>query len=95
VIPPPAPPPVLAPAVHPEEERRLEREARTRIDGAERLLQGLDGRRLGTEQMQSLETVQSFVSKAREALGARDVQRAFTLADKAFLLADELARATH
>jgi hypothetical protein len=92
VPPAPAPAPVLAPAVRPEEERRLERETRNRIDGAERLMRGLDGRRLDTEQMASLETVQSFVAKAREALGARDVQRAFTLADKAFLLVDELAR---
>jgi hypothetical protein len=67
--------------VRPEEERRLERETRNRIDGAERLVRGLDGRRLGTEQMQSLETVQSFVAKAREALGARDVQRDGRYAD--------------
>ena len=30
--------------------------------------------------------------EAREALVAQDVQRAFTLADKAYLLADELAK---
>ena len=92
---PPPPPAVLAPAVRPEEERRLERETRNRIDRTEHLVRGLDGRRLDTEQLQRLETVQSFVAKAREALGARDVQRAFTLADKAFLLADELARRGH
>jgi len=32
---------------------------------------------------------QSFLEKAREALQAQDFQRAFTLADKAYLLADE------
>ncbi len=88
------PPPVLAPQVGSEEERRLEREAKTRIDGAERLVRTLDGRRLGTDQRQNLDTVQSFLDKAREALVARDVHRAYTLADKAFLLADELSRRT-
>jgi len=36
--------------------------------------------------------VQSFLEKAREALQAQDIQRAFTLADKAYLLADELTK---
>jgi hypothetical protein len=85
---------VLAPEVASEEERRLERDALARIDGAERLVRGLDGRRLRSEQRQNLDTVQSFLDKAREALAARDVQRAYTLADKAFLLADDLNRVT-
>ena len=37
-------------------------------------------------------TIQSFLVKAKEALSERDVQRAFALADKAYLLANELSR---
>lgn len=89
----PAPPPrVLAPQVSIEDERRIQGEAQRRIDRTERLVRQIDGRRLGSEQQQNLLTVQSFLAKAREALGERDVQRAMTLADKASILADELMR---
>ena len=50
----------------------------------------IDQRRLVGDQHQNLLTVQSFLVKAREALSEKDVQRALTLADKAFLLAEEL-----
>ncbi len=53
----------------------------------------IERRRLAEDQHQSFLTIQSFLVKAREALTERDVQRAMTLADKAYLLADELARA--
>jgi hypothetical protein len=90
---PPAPPPrVLAPHVSTEDERRLQQETQTRIDGTERLVRQIEHRRLGGEQQQNLLTIQSFLVKAREALTERDVQRAKTLADKAYLLADELVR---
>ena len=71
----------------------MRRDTQTRIDGAERLLHGIDPAKLAEEQAeQNLLTIQSFLSKAKDALSARDVQRAFTLADKALLLADELSR---
>lgn len=41
---------------------------------------------------QTLSTVHSFLAKAREALSVNDFQRAVNLADKARILADELAR---
>jgi hypothetical protein len=72
----------------------MRRETLTRIDGAERLIHDMDPKKLAEpEQEQNLLTIQSFLSKAKEALSARDVQRAFTLADKALVLADELSRA--
>jgi hypothetical protein len=88
----PAPPRprVLSPQL--EDEQRIEREAQGRIDGTERLIEKIDQRKLGADQNQNLSTIQSFVVKAKEALSARDVQRAFTLADKAFRLAEELSR---
>jgi len=73
-------------------EQKLRAEAQQRIDGAEERLRQVDPAKLASGQQDSLQTVQSFVDKAREALQTQDVQRAFTLADKAYLLADELVR---
>jgi hypothetical protein len=90
---PPAPPPrILGQQVSSEDERRIQGDAQRRIDRTERLVKQIDERRLVGEQHQNLLTVQSFLVKAREALTEKDVQRALTLADKAFLLAEELVK---
>jgi hypothetical protein len=89
----PREPPVLAPQASAEEEQRLKTQAERRIEGTEKLVQRIDPARLPREQQESYRTIQSFLVKAREALSTRDVQRAFTLADKAFLLADEMSKA--
>ncbi len=81
---------MLSPGV--EDEQRMRREAQKRIDGTERLVRQIDQKKLVGQQQQNFETIQSFLAKAKEALSARDLQRAFTLADKAYLLADELSR---
>jgi len=86
------PAPVLAPQASAEEEQRIKNQAERRIEGTERLVQKIDPSRLAREQQENYLTIQSFLAKAREALSSRDVQRAFTLADKAFLLADELSK---
>ena len=86
------PPPVLSPVLSAVDEQRLRAEAQQKIDGAEQRLRQVDQAKLASSQQDSLRTVQSFLDKAREALQAQDVQRAYTLADKAYLLADELAR---
>jgi hypothetical protein len=86
------PPPVLSPVLSAVDEQKLRAEAQQRIDGAEQRLRQVDPAKLAPGQQDSLLTVQSFLDKAREALQTQDVQRAFTLADKAYLLADELAR---
>ena len=70
----------------------MRREAERRIAGTERLVRQIDQKKLAGQQQQNFETIQSFLAKAKEALSARDLQRAFTLADKAYLLADELSR---
>lgn len=93
-IPPPAPsrpPAVLSPQAPPEEERRLVRLANENIASAEQLLKQIDNRRLSAEQQDTAQTVRSFITKARDALGTNDVARASMLADKARVLADELA----
>ena len=81
---------MLSPGV--EDEQRMRREAERRIAGTERLVRQIDQKKLVGQQQQNFETIQSFLAKAKEALSARDLQRAFTLADKAYLLADELSR---
>ncbi len=91
-IPRETPAPVLAPQASAEEEQRIKNQAERRIEGTERLVQKIDPSRLAREQQENYLTIQSFLAKAREALSSRDVQRAFTLADKAFLLADELSK---
>jgi len=84
---------VLSPQL--EDEQRVQRQAQSRIDETERLVRQIDQKKLIGEQQQNFLTIQSFVAKAKEALSVRDVQRAFTLADKARLLAEELSRSTH
>lgn len=91
---PPPPPPVVSPQLGQPEEERLRREAMTRIDSAERLVKQLADRRLGAEQQETLSTIQSFITKARDALGTQNLQQAFTLADKADALARDLIRTT-
>ncbi len=88
----PREPPVLAPQASAEEEQRLKAQAERRIEGTEKLVQRIDPARLPREQQENYRTIQSFLVKAREALSTRDVQRAFTLADKAYLLADEMSK---
>jgi hypothetical protein len=89
---PPRPPAVLSPQAPPEEERRLTRLTNETLASTERLLEQIDGHPLSAEQRDREQTIRSFVAKAREALGASDVARASTLADKARVLAEELAR---
>ncbi|MFN3476667.1 MAG: hypothetical protein ACK4Z6_03820 [Candidatus Methylomirabilales bacterium] len=84
------PPPVLSPQVGREEEDRLKQEAKAKIEGAEHLVKQIDQKKLAKEQEETFLTIQSFLSKAKEALSLKDFLRAFTLADKAQTLADEL-----
>lgn len=76
-----------------EDEDRVQREAQSRIDGTERLVRQIDQKKLVGDQQQNFLSIQSFLAKAREAISARDVERAFSLADKAYVLAKELSRA--
>ena len=73
-----------------EEEDRLKQEAMSRIDGAERIVKQIDQNSLAEDQRGTFLTLQSFLSKAREALSLEDFLRAFNLADKAQIVAQEL-----
>jgi hypothetical protein len=85
-------PPVLSPVLSAVDEQKLRADTQQRIDRTAQRLRQIDPSKLASADQDSLQTVQSFLDKAREALQAQDIQRAFTLADKAYLLADELSR---
>jgi len=85
---------VLSPQASGVEEERRKQEARVRIEGAERIVQQIDQRKLGKEDQETYVTIQSFLSKAKEALSVNDFPRAVNLADKAQVLAHEMVRRT-
>lgn len=74
------------------EELRLTQEARSRIEGAEKLVGQLEQRRLAREEQNTVATIKDFLAKSKEAMATRDVQRAYNLADKAYILAEDLSR---
>jgi hypothetical protein len=86
------PPPVLAPQVGKEGEEQLRRTANSRIQRAEQLIGQLEGKKLTPEQQEQFLTVRSLVGNAREALVSQDLTKASNLADKARILAEELAQ---
>jgi len=71
----------------------VERDVQARLAHVAQVIDPIDPSKLGSEQRQTLSSVQDFVSKATEALRAKDTARAKILADKASHLADDLALA--
>lgn len=90
---PPPPPRVLSPQASDAEEERLKQEVQTRIAGAEQVVKQIGQRKLAQDQQETFSTIRSFLAKAKEALSLKDFPRAFILADKAKVLADELLSA--
>ena len=87
-------PPVLAPQVGKQDEEQIRREAGTRIQRAELLIGRLDEKKLTKDQQEQFLTIQSLLKSAKEAVESRDLTRASNLAEKARILAEELAQAT-
>ena len=87
------PPPLLSPQVSPELEGRLMDEATAKIQGAERTLQSIDTGKLANDQQETYQTIDSFLSQAREALSRKDFPQALNLAQKAQILSNELSKA--
>src|SRR6266568_4564088 len=86
------PPPVLSPQVSAEEDARLRGDAQNRMTGTETLLRQVDSKKLAGQQQENLRIIASLLASAKDALYARDTQRARTLAEKAYLLAEDLVR---
>ena len=90
--PPPPAPPLLSPQVGQAEADVLRQEAEARVEGTEQLIKQIDQKKLAKEQEETFLTIQSFLSKAKEAISTEDFLKAFNLADKAQVLAQELLR---
>jgi len=86
------PPPVLSPQVSTEEDARLRGDAQNRMTGTETLLRQVNSKKLAGQQQENFRIIESLLASAKDALYARDTQRARTLAEKAFLLAEDLVR---
>lgn len=102
VVPPPAaapprspvreepPPRVLSSPAGREEEEQLKQQAAARIESTERMVRQINAKKLAKDQEELFSTIRSFLSKAKEAIALKDFPRAFALADKARILAEEL-----
>ena len=88
---PPRPSPVLLPDSK-SEGSRMAQEASARIARAEQMANQVDQRKLTKEQEETYLSIKSFVVKAKKAVLAKDFARASTLADKAIILTEELAK---
>jgi hypothetical protein len=86
--PPPAPP-LITPRV--DNEEQAVRDVNARLARASQLVAQIDATKLTSDQQEMLSGLRDFISKANDALQARDVPRAKVLADKASRLADDLA----
>jgi hypothetical protein len=84
-----------APQVSPriDNEDQAVREVKAQLTRANEVVAQADPSRLGSEQQEMLSGLKDFISKAGEALRARDVPRAQVLANKASRLAEDLALA--
>ncbi len=84
-----------APQVSPrmDNEDQAVRDVNARLARAGQVVAQTDASKLGQEQREMLSGLQDFISKAANALQARDVPRAQILAEKATRLADDLVQA--
>lgn len=85
------PAPQVSPRV--DNPQGAERDVQARLAHVAQVIDQIDPSKLASEQRQTLSSVQDFVTKATEALRAKDTARAKILADKASRLADDLALA--
>jgi len=85
------PAPQVSPRV--DNPQGAERDVQARLAHVAQVIDQIDPSKLASEQRQTLSSVQDFVTKATEALRAKDTARAKILADKASHLADDLALA--
>lgn len=85
----------MAPQVTSDQERQLTEGINTTIYEVERILLSINQAKLKADQSETYQTIQSFLSQAREALENKDFQQAMNLAQKAHVLSDELSTSVH
>jgi outer membrane PBP1 activator LpoA protein len=88
---PPSPSRKLSPEVGRAEEEQLRQAAEAKIEGTENVVKTIGKKTLAKDQQEMLSTIRSFLSKSKEALSIKDFSKAYNLANKAFILAQELS----
>ena len=82
----------IVPGMTPEEANRQRQDAVKWLGSTDSELRQLAGRTLDTRQLDTVGQIHSYMEGARSALKEGDVGRANTLAQKAHLLAEDLAK---
>jgi len=82
----------IAPGMTLAEAARQSQNANQLLAATDEQLKLLAGRVLGLQQQETVEQIRNYMDGARLALKQGDVRRADTLAEKAHLLADDLAK---
>jgi hypothetical protein len=82
----------IVPGIPPEEAARQRQKAENLLRSADGQIQQLSRRTLDARQQETVGQIRNYMDGARSALKEGDVQRASTLAEKAHLLADDLAK---
>jgi hypothetical protein len=85
------PPARLSPQVSSGQEEKLLDEATSKIQATERTLLLIDERKLNSDQKDTYQTIQSFLTQAKAALSRKDFPQAINLAQKAEVLSGELS----
>lgn len=86
------PAPELGPSITPQEKARAEESANDLINRTESNLRRASGKSLNATQKDLLERSSAFLKQARTAARTGDWARASNLAQKAFLLSEDLSR---
>ncbi len=89
---PPEPAPELGPSITPQEKARAEESANDLMNRTESNLKRASGKSLNATQKDLLERSSAFLRQARAAARTGDWARASNLAQKAFLLSEDLSR---
>lgn len=84
--------PQIAPAIPPEQVRHDRASTAELLDAADANLKRLDARQLTSDEKSTMEEIRTYMRQAKAASAAGDMNRAQTLAYKARLLSDDLAR---
>jgi hypothetical protein len=83
--------PVVVPQLPAAEQERLERETKSAMEAAQKALDGIDAAKLDAERNRKYVIARDFLTQAADARTRREFERAQSLAQKARLLAEEIA----
>jgi hypothetical protein len=82
----------IAPDISPAEAARQRQNSEQLLGSTDNQLKRLAGRNLDVDQQQTVGQIHNYIDGARAALREGDVRRASTLSEKAYLLAEDLAK---